>query len=742
MPKFLKLLRDQSGVIHLIPLFLILIGIVAGVYLVQHPQIFKPKASSNIIEWQVGGSDNCITSVNPDNNKYATATCSKLKLKFNLPAQSSDAGPNISLVKTAYAAEPEGEFCNPAEPNKVFHNEIQTGNTLKYTGICAVPGAVIGGILGGVFGFGFGAIPMAAFGAGITSGVCGVIGASVPAVQEFTDINKPVGVDCPTGAVCQSDGNKATCVQDIYKALPDIDERTRMWLCQDNKIMRRYVDQNNEIQDIEEKDCSNYSDGCENYYNQDKAIQDARCAGSIESAPNPYTTNENTVRWFCKDEKIWREFIPDPSKPYKTSTIQDSRDCEAEDLKCEEYYNTDEKKNDATCVVKVDTSPTPTLTAQPSGKPAGVIPPGAVGVPQVPSSQTITTCKGQENYQDVLNRTRQAGYPGPFDQASVIAAYNRAACPSAATTAPTTAPTISRKIVKYRYQVSYPPTKQSGWINITGGDISIDTENASSGTQMIIFEFADSNEQIVEVEGKSSVTAYVTFVAPGTPAVPTTAPEVTQAPTANPTQLDADLLVNQQVAYPKIQFKVFRANKNWTLFYQETPGARCGGTCAIGPSGGWTAFSPSLPGVVEGAGSGGVGDEAVLYWTPPSYVSGVHTIALIDLENSRIVRQVDVTFQDNTPAGSIAAGSECSAYATTSVCGGSSQTYDKCIDEKGQSGSSLCSNGATKFYCVGSTNSNCDSRYDGTQKKVVEGTFQYSCAQCPNLINRNGDSGD
>lgn len=39
MPKL-----NQKGVVHLIPLILLLAGIVAGAYLVQHPQIFKPKA--------------------------------------------------------------------------------------------------------------------------------------------------------------------------------------------------------------------------------------------------------------------------------------------------------------------------------------------------------------------------------------------------------------------------------------------------------------------------------------------------------------------------------------------------------------------------------------------------------------------------------------------------------------------------------------------------------------------------
>lgn len=49
MLKFFKRL-NQRGVIHLIPLLLILVGIVAGVYLVQHPQIFKPKAAGESFE--------------------------------------------------------------------------------------------------------------------------------------------------------------------------------------------------------------------------------------------------------------------------------------------------------------------------------------------------------------------------------------------------------------------------------------------------------------------------------------------------------------------------------------------------------------------------------------------------------------------------------------------------------------------------------------------------------------------
>ncbi len=45
MPKFLKLKLNQQGIIHLIPLFILLVGIVAGVYLVQQRTNILPFAS-------------------------------------------------------------------------------------------------------------------------------------------------------------------------------------------------------------------------------------------------------------------------------------------------------------------------------------------------------------------------------------------------------------------------------------------------------------------------------------------------------------------------------------------------------------------------------------------------------------------------------------------------------------------------------------------------------------------------
>lgn len=64
---------NQKGVIaHIILIIILAVGLVAGVYLVQHPQIFKPKAGggSPIIpalemKDSNGNNINCDSSANP-----------------------------------------------------------------------------------------------------------------------------------------------------------------------------------------------------------------------------------------------------------------------------------------------------------------------------------------------------------------------------------------------------------------------------------------------------------------------------------------------------------------------------------------------------------------------------------------------------------------------------------------------------------------------------------------------------
>lgn len=81
MPRF-----NQQGVIaQALVVLLLLVGIGAGIYLVKHPQVFKPKASSEKVEWitSENDSDNCVTV---KDGKTVT-TCPKVKFRINVPQQ-------------------------------------------------------------------------------------------------------------------------------------------------------------------------------------------------------------------------------------------------------------------------------------------------------------------------------------------------------------------------------------------------------------------------------------------------------------------------------------------------------------------------------------------------------------------------------------------------------------------------------------------------------------------------------
>ena len=82
MFKALKFLKNQSGVIQLIPLFLLLIGIIAGVYLVQKSgyQIFKPKAAAKSIEILPG---DCVK----EKNENKVLECERFQFKLTSPLE-------------------------------------------------------------------------------------------------------------------------------------------------------------------------------------------------------------------------------------------------------------------------------------------------------------------------------------------------------------------------------------------------------------------------------------------------------------------------------------------------------------------------------------------------------------------------------------------------------------------------------------------------------------------------------
>lgn len=132
---------------------------------------------------------------------------------------------------------------------------------------------------------------------------------------------------------------------------------------------------------------------------------------------------------------------------------------------------------------------------------------GATSV--TPASQIIITCKGQENYDDVLNRTIQAGYTGPSDQASIIAAYNRAACPGATSTAsttPSTAPkekegdkTPKRITKAYRLAENTEDLANTTWQPYTVGGINVRYTflNYRIGPKYIYIQFQDDQGKII-----------------------------------------------------------------------------------------------------------------------------------------------------------------------------------------------------------------------------------------------------
>lgn len=75
---------NQSGLIQYIVLLILIAGIAAGLYLVQRTQIFKPKATSQNIDWVISNNDpdNCVTT---NQEGKTVTTCPKVKFKVTAP---------------------------------------------------------------------------------------------------------------------------------------------------------------------------------------------------------------------------------------------------------------------------------------------------------------------------------------------------------------------------------------------------------------------------------------------------------------------------------------------------------------------------------------------------------------------------------------------------------------------------------------------------------------------------------
>ncbi len=226
--RFLKQIfsLNQKGIIHLIPLFLLLAGIIAGVYLVQHPQIFKPKASGENIKFEAAdGKDSsgkdCRVYTDPADNKLKT-TCPTVNIKFTSPLetnQTTDAG--FELVKTAYAVDPvENGVCKKEDISKIYNHAGEEKATCPENSTCGSYGNNRGVNCADSFGPVF---------SKADGWYCGKDELLLGWSRDEGDIIKDTLLgflsywntdvfSCNDGAVCKTEGNTVSCV--AKKAAP------------------------------------------------------------------------------------------------------------------------------------------------------------------------------------------------------------------------------------------------------------------------------------------------------------------------------------------------------------------------------------------------------------------------------------------------------------------------------------------------------------------------------------------
>lgn len=103
------LVRSQKGIVHLGLLILLLLGLVAGVYLVQHPQIFKSKATGELI-WLIDENGNRLS---PKDGEVYEVSSREIRIKINQPdwlSQPQSKLPNLVTIASAQSSQCNGNI--------------------------------------------------------------------------------------------------------------------------------------------------------------------------------------------------------------------------------------------------------------------------------------------------------------------------------------------------------------------------------------------------------------------------------------------------------------------------------------------------------------------------------------------------------------------------------------------------------------------------------------------------------
>jgi len=648
---------NQKGIAHIALIFILLVGIVTGVYLVQKKgfQIFKPKAATeNIVVNPADGNDEkgnrC--EVKDVGGKKQT-NCPTVNLQLTSPLdinKSSDAGPNISLVKTAYANHQGGteDYYCENDDTEVWHSKANwwpfygherwddcigkkqvcvwldedkrgispvNGKVMKNDAECVNKPICQGGRListdsrGGVHDF----------------GSCGGPAKQPPAKEK----------EAPPAA------NK--CEDRFYVEFPNLPLSSNSKVKIVNKTDSPIASGRQIAAEFQAFHCKNAGLA----YCSDDADQDHKSDMTLVSH-HPFTLTApakgdngqeialNDIAGMSAEELLKK-------LPVQCGTIQVDVGVNFKEQVCSDNFGVIGTK-----VYNLGRTCGQAAPAVSPGGPGAVQPAGGTVSPAAPSSvscsKTCTYSQGGKCYRG--NCTDGSTTCSNNDRCGYVSACsgsgNEEPCPPAQGGAQPQPPaTVNNRTTKY-YKIGLSPAEALGapQVPYTGSGMKVSL-SLKSGANYIYAVFVDDAGGIIPVGDAKEQWAQVQ-VDYNPPSQATPAP-AKQADNTNQALTVGDLILNPATvrkqannSYPQVQITALAASRPWTLYFNNKLGANCGSSCTLD---GWTPIIENVD-----------PPNATKSWTPPAYLKGTYTLGIIDLTNYRVVKTANLTLEDQSGA--------------------------------------------------------------------------------------------